>query len=167
MLAHAWLTDDDHVRLVHHLGVRYTGLFRDKSIVKFLTYDASTALNMFLANVSATTLHGDAAEPSPLLRAVKEGMGIPESAIVFSISPSNLPQSSVDIATVPSRTPQSPFSPGRRGVALATPPTFKKGGDIVAVHASSLDGALWKIGGAAVTLRLVQLANVRLSLLAV
>ena len=34
-------------------------------------------------------------------------------------------------------------------------------GDVVVIKAATIDMALWKIGGAAVGLRLVQLANVR------
>lgn len=68
---------------------------------------------------------------SPLMKVVKDGLGVPESSITFSVSP---------------------HSSMHRD--------FKIDGDVFAVKAACLDMALWKIGGAAVALRLVQVANV-------
>lgn len=33
---------NDLPRLIHHLGTRYNGNFQDKTMVRFLTYEAST-----------------------------------------------------------------------------------------------------------------------------
>ena len=63
----------------HHLGPRYAGTFQDPNLIKFLTYDASVLLNMFLMN---TTKNLDV---SPLMKAVKNGLGVPESLFVFSL----------------------------------------------------------------------------------
>lgn len=69
---------------------------------------------------------------SPLIKVVNEGLNVPESSIIFSVSPSG---------SMHSR-------------------DFKMEGDVFSVRAACLDVALWKIGGAAVALRLVQVANV-------
>jgi len=65
------------------------------------------------------------------MKVVKDGLDIPETSIKFSISP---------------------FATRSHG--------FKMEGDVFVVRAACLDMALWKIGGAAVALRLVQVANV-------
>ena len=63
---------------------------------------------------------------------VKEGLGIPESSISFWVSP---------------------YSSMKRE-------DWEIEGDVFVVKAASLDMALWRIGGAVVALRLVQVANV-------
>ncbi|KAG5645386.1 hypothetical protein DXG03_006339 [Asterophora parasitica] len=125
---------DDLPRLIHHLGPRYTGNFQDPALVKFLTYEASTSLNMFLSTVAAK--QPSSLTQSAVMKAVKDGLGIPESAIGFAISPVNA-----------------------RQLVNGSTHYFKNEGDVVVVKAACLDTALWKIGGAAVALRLVQVAN--------
>jgi hypothetical protein len=132
------LTGDDLPRLVHHLGPRYSGTFQDPTLIKFLTYDASTSLNMFLTNATKNS------DVSPLMKAVKNGLGVPESLFVFSLSASDC---------------------GASGQNSAVPvkgllKEVESRGNVFTVKATTLDMALWKIGGAAVALRLVQLAQV-------
>lgn len=93
-------------------------------------------------------------ELSPLMKVVKEGLGIDESSIVFSISPYGLRDESKD----------SPATPPN-GYSRDQPshPGFKVYGDVFLAKSACLDMALWKIGGAAVTLRLVQIANVSIN----
>nr|GAT46274.1 predicted protein [Mycena chlorophos] len=62
-------------------------------------YEASTSLNMYLSTILAKNA-AKPASPSnqsmPLIKVVKDGLGIPETGIVFSISPlSNEPERSV------------------------------------------------------------------------
>ncbi|TFK65264.1 beach-domain-containing protein [Pluteus cervinus] len=132
---------DDLPRLIHHLGPRYYGNFQDPKLVSYLTYEASTSLNMFLSTV-ATKLP-NAVEITSLMKAVRDGLGIAENSVVFAFSPFNAPQSG-DVATLPS---------------IGHSKEFKVEADVYVVKAACLDTALWKIGGAAVALRLVQLAN--------
>lgn len=152
-------TADDLPRLIHHLGPRYCGTFQDPYLVKFLTYEASTSLNMFLATLA--TKVASAAELSPLIKAVKEGLGVAESSIIFAISPSSVRdelRSGVPKVNPLPTTPSSAFflsqsqKPVRSGI--------EQTGDILAANVSCLDVAMWKVGGAAVALRLVQIANV-------
>ncbi|KAG6865427.1 hypothetical protein C0991_002665 [Blastosporella zonata] len=130
---------DDLPRLIHHLGPRYVGNFQDPLLVKFLTYEASTSLNMFLATVATKqpSAHTHLTQ-STIMKAVKHGLGIPESAVGFAVSPISASESAT-----------STLVDG-----------FKREGDVFVVKAACLDMALWKIGGAAVALRLVQVANV-------
>ena len=83
------LTGDD---LVHHLGPRYSGTFQDPTLIKFLTYDVSTSLNMFLTNATKNS------DVSPLMKAVKNGLGVPESLLVFSLSATGCSASGQDTA---------------------------------------------------------------------
>jgi hypothetical protein len=78
-----------------------------------------------LKNASSSTV-------SPLIKVVKDGLGVPKSSIAFSVSPHSSTHA----------------------------PNFEMEGDVFVVKAACLDMALWKIGGAAVSLRLVQVANV-------
>jgi hypothetical protein len=98
---------DDLPRLIHHLGPRYTGTFQDLELVKFLTYEASTSLNMFLSSASAAAAASSpfARSPqgsigpgskmlkntqTPIVKALREGMpstGLKEDTIVFVVAP--------------------------------------------------------------------------------
>ncbi|GLB40924.1 putative WD40 repeats [Lyophyllum shimeji] len=132
---------DDLPRLIHHLGPRYAGNFQDPALIKFLTYEASTSLNMFLSTIAAK--QPSSVTQSVVMKAVKDGLGIPETAICFAVSPLNTRQSGPSTAL--------PVN----GIARE----FRNDGDVFVVKAACLDTALWKIGGAAVALRLVQVAN--------
>jgi len=149
---------DDLPRLIHHLGPRYCGTFQDPYLVKFLTYEASASLNMFLATLATKVT--STAELSPLVKAVKEGIGLAESAIVFAISPSSVQddRKGAQMTFPLPSTPSSGFflSQAQKPVRSGIDQT----GDILLATSSCLDVALWKVGGAAIALRLVQLANV-------
>ncbi|KAF8962103.1 beach-domain-containing protein [Flammula alnicola] len=122
---------DDLPRLIHHLGPRYTGTFQDPELVKFLTYEASTSLNMYLGSAAAS----NASTQMPIVKALREGMpsvGLKEETVLFVVAPGEFSWGVVDA---------------------------RLSGDVFVVKAESLDVALWKIGGAAVGLRLVQLAS--------
>ncbi|KIK63270.1 hypothetical protein GYMLUDRAFT_196894 [Collybiopsis luxurians FD-317 M1] len=226
---------DDIPRFIHHLGPRYYGSFQDPALAKFLTYEASTSLNMFLSNIQLAATQGGGVSPggvkSPLtpssgitmssmsiVKAVKEGIGLPESAIVFALSPLNCIEGGI-WESVPAMgggglggsganggnrtgnrtgggngtgggglttgglatgglstgfsistglaTTNSAIS-GRSGAGLngngngdsvGARREFVVKGDVFVMKAKCLDNALWRIGGAAVALRLVQVAQ--------
>jgi hypothetical protein len=96
------------------------------------------------------------AESPPLLKAVKNGIGLDEVCVLFSLSPLNPLQKHDEGNLTISSNAFSRQNPGIR---------FEVQGDVFVVKASCLDLALWKIGGAAVALRIVQIANVSMSVL--
>ncbi|KAG7440786.1 beach-domain-containing protein [Guyanagaster necrorhizus] len=131
---------DELPRLIHHLGPRYQGNFQDPALIQFLTYEASTSLNMF---ISATVSKAASAESLSLVKVVREGLGISNSSIIFSLSTTNIAGS----GTVRSLT----MSGTSKEVTVQ--------GDVAVVKAACLDMSLWKIGGVAVPLRLLQVAK--------
>ncbi|KAL0063705.1 Beige protein-like 1 [Marasmius tenuissimus] len=150
---------DDIPRFIHHLGPRYSGNFQDRSLSKFLTYEASTSLNIFLAQVTAVqksrpTTPGGSMIPLSMIKAIRDGLGLAESHIVFSLSALNCmnPGPVTTLAALGN-------GPGSGASVSLMVKEFKVEGDVYAVKAACLDMALWKLGGTAVTLRLVQAAS--------
>ncbi|KAF9449865.1 beach-domain-containing protein [Macrolepiota fuliginosa MF-IS2] len=132
---------DDLIRFIHHLGPRYIGNFQDSALIKVLTYEAATSLNMFLATMSSKK--SSQADASPIIKAVRHGMDLDETQIIFSISAASVARAGI--------TEELPaFGVVTRSVV---------DGDVYVVKAACFDNALWTIGGAAVVLRLVQLAQ--------
>lgn len=99
---------------------------------------------MYLSTV--VTQNSTPSELSLMIKVVKNGLAIPESQIVFSL-----------IASESQKSGQ-----GANVHLNSTSATLRAAGDVFTVKAACLDTALWKIGGAAIVLRLVDLANVRL-----
>ena len=131
----------DHLpRFVHHLGPRYNATFQSQHLVKFLTYEASTSLNIFLSNLTASK-SGVLPDVVALVKAITGGIGIEEASVVFSFSPATYLPSTDSALTPLSR--------------------FTKDGNVHAAKAFCIDTAMWEIGGVAVPLRLIQLARVR------
>ncbi|KAF9531325.1 hypothetical protein CPB83DRAFT_848844 [Crepidotus variabilis] len=172
---------DDIPRLIHHLGPRYTASFQDPGLVRFLTYEATTSLNMYLANVAlaATSARSPGAPtggssraavpPTPILKALRDGMssiGVYEDTIIFCLSPAGFDWgvASSDSSTQESVEPFRQSSSRRfsgswdKNAAPSVRKTILQG-DIFVVKTEGLDEALWKIGGVAVGLRLVELAE--------
>lgn len=133
----------DHLpRFIHHLGPRYSSMFQSPELVRFLTYEASTSLNIFLSTIASK--HGVPPDVASLVRAIKDGIGIDEASVVFSLVPSIFWDKS-----------DSQDTPVERSVMGR----FARQGDVLPMKAYCVDNAVWKIGGAAVPLRLVQLAG--------
>ncbi|OSD07923.1 beach-domain-containing protein [Trametes coccinea BRFM310] len=128
---------DELPRFIHDLGPRYVARFQAADLIRFLTYEAATALNIHLLG-RAEQNRGSASEVKTLINSLKNGIGISESSILFSISPATARFG--DKAT------------GGLGDAALE-------GDVFVARCNGLDLAMWEIGGAAVALRLVQLAN--------
>ncbi len=132
----------DHLpRFIHHLGPRYNATFQSPSLVKFLTYEASTSLNVFLSNLSSSK-GGILPDVVALVKAINDGIGIEEASVVFSFSPAAYMS--------------------RANGALTTLNRFTKDGNVHATKAYCVDTAMWEIGGVAVALRLIQLSKVML-----
>ena len=90
-------------------------------------------------------------EQTSIVKALKDGMGIPETAVIFACTAADAPGWGQD-----------------GGVGVKCGISALNGeidGDVFTVKAECLDVALWKIGGAAVVLRLVQLATVSCELI--
>jgi hypothetical protein len=106
----------------------------------------------------------------PLIQILKDGLAIAESAIVFKASPASFftPLSSLgeeeQFLSASAALARTPFTPSKTSFSLREremkPRVVKKQGDVLVVTSVSLDLAVWRIGGAAVPLKLVQLANV-------
>ena len=142
-----------------------------------LTYESATALNIFLSgNLSKRMAslrppsHGPLMvgqqQSSALVKALKDGLGIAEESFVFALTTSGyeetgegLGEDRLDGGKAPGRHVTSLASwgasgdPRRRSTAAIR-------GDVVVVQPQMLDDTIWKIGGSAVTLRLIELSNV-------
>lgn len=112
------------------------------------------------------TTTGSAADAAGLLKAINEGLGINGDNIVFCITPGVFPSTNPSCTNV-----KNPAEDGRgegadMGVSVLADEgegPFVKVGDVVMVRPRCVDLAMWECGGAAVGLRLVQLAKVRCS----
>jgi hypothetical protein len=141
---------DDMPRLFHHLGPRYTANFQAPTLIRFLTYEASASLNIHLASLRLEQ-NGNS-PPSALTKAITSGVGFKEDAMVFAISAAGV------------RSLDCPYRTVENGVTRAGGvPEADIRGDIVCAKPQCLDISLWQIGGPTVTLRLVELAEVRLA----
>ncbi|KAH7890525.1 hypothetical protein F5I97DRAFT_1922982 [Phlebopus sp. FC_14] len=133
--------DDDMSRFIHHLGPRYRGNFQDRALVRLLTYEASTSLNMHIATLGHTGV--ELGVTSSLKKAIRDGAPITESSILCKLVPGDL-----------SELPHRVISSTRRDKYSHT-----VHGDVLSILCQSLDLALWSIGGARLVLRLVSLAE--------
>lgn len=110
-----------------------------------LTYEASTSLNIHLFNLGPQTAS------SGLLKVLKSGVGFSEDSVLFLLKPSMLTEDDGKFSDVPWDEPTQ-----------VSASAWKRGGDVMKVESHGFDYAVWKLGGAAVYLRLVQLASVSL-----
>jgi len=137
--------DNELPRFIHHLGPKYAANFQSDELIKQLTYEASTSLNIHLFNLGPQTA------TSGLLKVLKSGVGFNEDSVVFLLKSSLLTEGDGKFSDSPQDEPaQAPAS------------RWKRRGDVVKVESHGFDYAVWKLGGAAVYLRLVQLASVSL-----
>ena len=139
--------DNDLPRFIHHLGPKYAANFQSDELIKQLTYEASTSLNIHLFNLGLQTA------TSGLLKVLKTGVGFNEDSVVFLLKPSVLTEGDGCFSDSPKDEP-----------VQAAANQWKRQGDIMKVESPGFDYAVWKLGGAAIYLRLVQLASVSLSI---
>ena len=139
---------DDIPRLVHHLGPRYNANMQDPVLTRFLTYSASTSLNVYLFSLVSARRTKDL---SPLMKAIKSGIGISEDKFIFAISPAGAEVRTMDDGRMMSIVRNA--IPGKIEEAEIRD-------DIVTYRPQCLDVGVWEIGGSAVLLRIVELADV-------
>ena len=107
-----------------------------------MTYEAATSLSIFLSTVATSK------KPSTMSSLIKEGLGINPDSVFFVLTPSLLSmEASVS-------TDQLDILQNDEGSRIILD------GDVVIVRSISLDLSMWRLGGPALPLRLVQLAQV-------
>lgn len=122
-----------------------------------MTYEAVTSLNVHLANLS-TSSRSPVALSSTLGRLIKDGLGVAEDAFLFSILPAGF--SSYDDSEGSGIPSVGYVCNGISNSSMAKRARIEIVGDVFAMKQESLDLALWKIGGAPIMLRLVEVASV-------
>lgn len=100
-------------------------------------------MNIHLFNLGSQTA------ASGLIKVLKSGVGFTEDSILFLLKPSVLTEVDENFSDVPRGEPTQ-----------ASAGQWKRRGDVIKVESHGFDYAVWKLGGAAVYLRLVQLASV-------
>ncbi|RXW14117.1 hypothetical protein EST38_g11734, partial [Candolleomyces aberdarensis] len=111
---------EDVPRFIHHLGPRYSGNFQDPGLVRFLTYEASTSLNMFLTSVSskhyANPLSPSATSPIQQQNPGSQPMSIAAALGAIAASSSNSLLHQATNAAVPATPPQQsePYIPASK-----------------------------------------------------
>ncbi|EIN04780.1 beach-domain-containing protein [Punctularia strigosozonata HHB-11173 SS5] len=138
---------DDLPRLIHHLGPRYAGIFQSNDIIKYLTYESSTSLNIYMSTL-VSRFPGPAGL-SPLMKAIRDGLGIAEPSFVFALTARG-----VDVDDPRNWTTEVDVFMDQR-----QPQGLVSVGDVFVVRGSCLDAWVWRLGGACVPLRFIQLAT--------
>ncbi|CAE6467269.1 unnamed protein product [Rhizoctonia solani] len=142
------------IRLAHHLGPRYTGTLRT-ALGRHLTYEAATALNVYLFASAGTTNLG-----TDLAAGLEIGLG---EAVVCALLPSGWiehPPQAIDESEtdgprpVERRVLNCVAEKDQRGAGWAS-----VRGDVVKCEVVGTDEALRRVGGAAVGLGFVQRAE--------
>ncbi|PIL27451.1 hypothetical protein GSI_10600 [Ganoderma sinense ZZ0214-1] len=128
---------DELPRIIHDLSPRYVSRFQATDLIRFLTYEAATALNVHLY-ARAEQTRASAKEVKTLINTFKNGLGISEANIIFAVCPAT-----------------TQFENKETGELY----DGALDGDVFIARCNGLDLAMWEIGGAAVALRLVQLAQ--------
>ncbi|WVF68754.1 hypothetical protein IAT40_003526 [Kwoniella sp. CBS 6097] len=159
MLGRAMLLEEavpeDLVRLVHHLGPRYTGNLQEP-LGRFLTYEGATSINIYLSNLAREGKDKKLfthTSNSILVRAIRSGPAVPEETILLSLSARDFDPAlgSCTNAAVP-----HPYRAKqlRHGTARLT-------GNVRPFTASSLDESTTAVGGGLVILKLVDLSRTK------
>ena len=139
-------------RLFHHLGPRYFSNFQAAPLVRFFTYEAATSLSIYLQSLMDAK-RTPSVELSGLLKGAKDGTGVQEESILFALTPAGYQESGGedgDAYVINSALRRDRVRDNARIV-----------GDVAVVKPQCLDVSVWKIGGAAIPLRLVEMSQVR------
>ncbi|WWC96475.1 hypothetical protein V866_003343 [Kwoniella sp. B9012] len=146
---------EDLVRLMHHLGPRYTGNLQEP-LGKFLTYEGATSINIYLSNLARVGNDKKIfthSSNSILVRAIRSGPAIPEDIIILSLAARDYdPTLGACINAAiphPLRAKQV-----RHGTARLV-------GNISPFSATSLDESTTAVGGGLVLLKLVDLSRTK------
>ena len=122
---------DELPRIIHDLSPRYVSRFQATDLIRFLTYEAATALNVHLY-ARAEQTRASAHEVKNLINSFKNGLGVNEASIIFSVSPSTTRLENKETGEL-------------NDAGLDK--------DVFIARCNGLDLAMWEIGGAAVALR--------------
>ncbi|OCF40285.1 hypothetical protein I317_05918 [Kwoniella heveanensis CBS 569] len=159
MLGRAMLLEEavpeDLVRLMHHLGPRYTGNMQEP-LGRFLTYEGATSINIYLSNLAREGKDKKLfthASNSILVRAIRSGPAVPEETILLSLSARDYDP--VLGACINAAVPH-PYRAKqlRHGTARLM-------GNVRPFTASSLDESTTAVGGGLVILKLVDLSRTK------
>ena len=107
-----------------------------------MTYEAATSLSIFLASVVSSK------KPSTMSGLIKDGLGINPDTVFFVLTPSLL---NMEVSASTDQLDVLQSDGGSRIIL---------DGDVVIVRSISLDLSMWRLGGSALPLRLIQLAQV-------
>lgn len=91
------------------------------------------------------------------MNVIKSGLGINEDAFVFTLTADSLKEVNSAMKPMPSSAASEIFSDAIRM-------RWSTSGDVMTVDAHCFDMAMWKLGGASIALRLIQLASVCLTI---
>nr|XP_018262052.1 uncharacterized protein I303_05067 [Kwoniella dejecticola CBS 10117]OBR84210.1 hypothetical protein I303_05067 [Kwoniella dejecticola CBS 10117] len=146
---------EDLVRLMHHLGPRYTGNLQEP-LGKFLTYEGATSINIYLSNLAREGKDKKIfthSSNSILVRAIRSGPAIPEDMIMLSLAARDydFTLGSCINAAIPHPLRAKQL---RHGTARLV-------GNISPFSATSLDESTSAVGGGLVLLKLVDLSKTK------
>ncbi|KAI0079797.1 beach-domain-containing protein [Panus rudis PR-1116 ss-1] len=148
---------DEIPRFIYYLSPRYTASFRAGSeLVKFMTYEAATSLSIHVFNVSnALAQLAPSHEKSQrkkaldgLMNAVKYGLQLDESDVIMTVAPNGKYRRRVNSTGSEDEEEDN----GEANVGW-----FE--GEVLEMQTTPLDLSMWKLGGAAVALGLLQYAS--------
>lgn len=135
-----------------HQGSHYHGNFQD-ALNKFLTYDASTSIHLYLYGLSRASQQKALSllpSNSALVRAIRLGPAIPEENLMFSLCAKDLTDvDHVLNAAVPHSARASAFKNARARLV----------GSLVAHTSEDLDVSVASVGGGVVILKMIDLAQ--------
>ena len=151
----------DLVLLAHHLGPRYIGNFQDASLYRFLTYEASTSLNIHMFdNQSPISSIPRAADGAKVIsKALVGDIPFNENDILLSLSPYGVEND-----------PSEDQNSGTQVVTNASGVRRWKGvvasmfGDVYVAQLKCLDESVRQMGGPSVVLKIIQCCNVRVGI---
>lgn len=175
------LIDEDLLNLYFNLGARYKSLFQD-NLRQFQTYEASSALFLSLRHMNKTFGRKEANQSA--LASAMRGTGnmtlLPESKFAFAFFASNALSrglhtgltltglSEEALQLVASCTEEAILNSAiaKLESALATPKLmgYLSGNPVIA-HPFGVDESIWRIGGCAVALTLIERSEVKFKML--
>ncbi|KAG9303640.1 hypothetical protein G9A89_018537 [Geosiphon pyriformis] len=170
--------DGDIISVFYHLGPRYSSNFQD-SLGQFQTYQTSTLLNMKLDAMSRkrkdTNIELDHLAMVNAIRG-NNSQTLPEEKIIFAFSASNVLVSGQNASVLGSGLSEGTIqalaigSANKKVILNAAVPkveralrvshglAYLKGDPVIAIP-YGMDDSIWKIGGSAVVLRLIEKAE--------
>nr|XP_019013052.1 uncharacterized protein I206_02549 [Kwoniella pini CBS 10737]OCF51833.1 hypothetical protein I206_02549 [Kwoniella pini CBS 10737] len=146
---------EDLVRLLHHLGPRYTGNLQEP-LGKFLTYEGATSINIYLSNLARDSKDRKIfthSSNSILVRALRSGPAIPEDIIMLSLAARDYDSTlrACINAGIPHPLRAKQLQHG----------TARLVGNVSPFSATSLDESASAVGGGLVLLKLVDLSQTK------